>query len=65
MPTYEYTCTNEVCHHAWEAEQSIKEPALTECPICKQETAKRLIAGGTTFVLKGGGWYAQGYSKGA
>ena len=62
--TYEYTCL--ACQHEWEAEQSISEKALTECPQCHQSTAKRMVSGGAGFILKGGGWYADGYgSKGS
>jgi putative FmdB family regulatory protein len=62
--TYEYVCT--ACSHQWEAEQSISEPPLTTCPVCHKETAKRQVSGGQGFILKGGGWYADGYgSKGA
>lgn len=62
--TYEYTCL--ACQHEWEAEQSISAKALTECPQCHQATAKRMISRGAGFILKGGGWYADGYgSKGA
>jgi len=61
--TYEYTCL--ACQHEWEAEQSISAKALTECPQCHQATAKRMISRGAGFILKGGGWYADGYgSKG-
>ena len=59
--TYEYACT--ACGHAWEAEQSISAAALTECPECKQATAKRQVSGGAGFILKGGGWYADLYSS--
>src|SRR5688572_9407235 len=62
--TYEYTCL--ACQHEWEAEQSISAKPLTECPQCHQSTAKRMVSGGAGFILKGGGWYADGYgSKGA
>jgi putative FmdB family regulatory protein len=62
MPTYEYAC--EACGNNWEAEQRITAPALKECPKCGQPKARRLISG-SRFVLKGGGWYADGYgSKG-
>jgi putative FmdB family regulatory protein len=63
--TYEYVCT--ACQHEWEAEQSISESPLKKCPSCKKSTAKRQISGGQGFILKGGGWYADGYgsSKGA
>lgn len=59
--TYDYVCT--ACAHAWEAEQRISEPALTECPECHQATAKRQISGGQGFILKGGGWYSDLYSS--
>lgn len=61
MPTYEYACTS--CGNEWEFEQSIKDSALTECPKCKQATAKRQISRGTGFILKGGGWYSDLYSS--
>lgn len=60
MPTYEYACTS--CGNTWEDIQKISEPALTTCPKCKNESAKRQISGGS-FILKGGGWYADAYSS--
>lgn len=61
--TYEYTCL--ACQHEWEAEQRISEKPLTDCPKCHQASAKRVVSGGAGFILKGGGWYADGYgSKG-
>jgi putative FmdB family regulatory protein len=59
--TYEYVC--EACGHQWEAEQSIKDAALKKCVACGKSTAKRLVSGGTGFLLKGGGWYADGYGS--
>lgn len=61
MPTYEYACSS--CGNEWEAEQSIKADALTECPKCNQSTAKRQISRGTGFILKGGGWYSDLYAS--
>ena len=62
--TYEYLCT--ACAHEWEAEQRISEAPLTDCPACGAATAKRQISAGAGFILKGSGWYADGYSgKGA
>lgn len=60
MPTYEYDCI--ACAHAWELEQSIKAEPEKSCPACNQETARRLVSGGT-FVLKGDGWFKDGYTK--
>jgi putative FmdB family regulatory protein len=59
--TYEYVCT--ACGHQWEASQSIKDAPLKECPSCHGQTAKRQVSGGTGFVLKGSGWYADLYSS--
>lgn len=61
MPTYEYICSS--CQNEWEFEQSMKDAALTECPRCKQATARRQISRGTGFILKGGGWYSDLYSS--
>jgi len=60
MPTYEYACSS--CANQWEEIQKISEPATTTCPKCGKDTAKRQISGGT-FILKGGGWYADLYSS--
>lgn len=57
MPTYEYAC--EACKHLFEAEQSIKEPPIAECPKCKAAAVKRLISSGA-FVLQGRGWFNTG-----
>lgn len=60
MPTYEYAC--EACANTWETEQRITEAALKDCPKCGEPKARRLISG-SRFVLKGGGWYADGYGS--
>ena len=59
--TYEYACT--ACGHEWEAEQSIREAPLKKCPKCGKNHAKRQISRGAGFILKGGGWYADGYGS--
>jgi putative FmdB family regulatory protein len=60
MPVYEYAC--EKCGHELEAEQRITDPPLKTCPRCKARRLKRLISQ-TSFVLKGGGWYADLYAS--
>jgi putative FmdB family regulatory protein len=60
MPTYEYGC--EACGKKWELEQRITEDPVKKCPKCGKLKAKRLISGGS-FMLKGGGWYADGYGS--
>lgn len=59
--TYEYVC--EACGHQWEAQQSIKDSPLKKCVSCGVDRAKRLVSGGTGFLLKGGGWYADLYGS--
>ena len=58
MPVYEYLCAK--CEHEFEREQRITEDPVKTCPKCKARRVKRLISQ-TSFVLKGGGWYADGY----
>lgn len=53
MPTYSYKCKN--CGHAFDAQQSINDKALTECPECKGELQKLFGVGSITF--KGSGFY--------
>jgi putative FmdB family regulatory protein len=59
--TYEYICA--ACAHQWEAEQRISEAPLTDCPACGAAAAKRQISAGAGFILKGSGWYADGYAS--
>jgi predicted nucleic acid-binding Zn ribbon protein len=40
----------------------MKDDALTVCPKCTGTDIQRLITGGNGFQLKGGGWFADGYS---
>jgi putative FmdB family regulatory protein len=61
MPTYEYCC--DACGHEFEASQRIIEPPIRTCVRCKKDAVIRKISR-PSFVLKGGGWYADGYSRG-
>ncbi|MFH1809382.1 MAG: FmdB family zinc ribbon protein [Pseudomonadota bacterium] len=49
MPTYVYQCAS--CGE-FEQQQSILAPALERCPQCGGQV-QRLIAGGTSFIMKG------------
>jgi len=60
MPTYHYACN--VCKHEFEAEQSIKDEPLLECPLCRVCALYRLIYP-SEFVLKGDCWAKDGYEK--
>lgn len=59
MPIYEYKCS--ACEEQLEVMQKISDPRLTVCPECGGELSK--LISNTSFVLKGGGWYADGYSS--
>jgi putative FmdB family regulatory protein len=61
MPTYEYRCQE--CKQEFEQTQSVKEDPIKTCPKCGKDSAQRLISSGN-FILRGGGWYADGYSGG-
>jgi len=60
MPTYSYQC--EACDREFEKEQRISEAAIRKCPSCGKLKLRRLITSGN-FILKGGGWYSDGYGK--
>ena len=59
MPIYEYTCKK--CGKNFECMQRITEPPIAPCPKCGA-AADRLISA-TSFTLKGGGWYKDGYAS--
>jgi len=59
MPIYEYQC--EKCGHEFEREQRISDPPVKTCPECRSRRVTKLISL-TSFTLKGGGWYADGYA---
>ncbi|MDO9082244.1 MAG: zinc ribbon domain-containing protein, partial [Humidesulfovibrio sp.] len=55
----EYNCQD--CKQIFEDWQKNYEERDIPCPVCGGQ-ASRLISS-TSFVLKGGGWYASGYSE--
>lgn len=59
MPIYEYACDK--CGHEFEREQRMSDPPIKTCPKCKGRKVTKLISR-SSFVLKGGGWYADGYA---
>jgi putative FmdB family regulatory protein len=61
MPIYEYRC--EECGHEMEKLQKMSDPALTECPECKQDALKKVISA-AGFRLKGSGWYETDFKSG-
>lgn len=59
MPVYEYECNT--CAKIFEVQQKMADAPLTDCPEC-DGTLKKLISS-SSFQLKGGGWYADGYAS--
>tara|TARA_R100001082_G_scaffold29786_1_gene14942 strand:- start:1057 stop:1251 length:195 start_codon:yes stop_codon:yes gene_type:complete len=60
MPIYEFKCQQ--CKDQFEVLVRTKTEEIA-CPVCKSGRVTKLVSGGG-FILKGGGWYADGYSKG-
>lgn len=60
MPTYSYTC--DACGKSFEKEQRIVEDPIKVCELCGKPQARRQIVSGN-FILKGGGWYSDGYGS--
>lgn len=58
MPVYEYECKK--CSKIFEVQQKMADQPLTACPEC-QSPVKKLVSM-SSFQLRGGGWYADGYS---
>ncbi|MCL1915892.1 MAG: zinc ribbon domain-containing protein [Desulfovibrionaceae bacterium] len=58
MPIYEYRCPE--CHQVFEEwTKVVDDMEAPLCPVC-DAPAERIISN-STFVLKGGGWYATDY----
>lgn len=58
MPIYEYHCS--VCGKDHEIIQKVSEAPLTVCPACGGSIQKKVSL--SSFQLKGGGWYKDGYA---
>jgi putative FmdB family regulatory protein len=61
MPVYEYEC--QACDEVFEVQQKIADDPLSNCPKCHGPVKKLMSM--SSFQLKGGGWYADGYSSAA
>ncbi len=59
MPVYEYECP--ACEIVHEVQQRMADAPLTDCPDCGGPVSK--IMSRSSFQLKGGGWYADGYAS--
>lgn len=58
MPVYEYECPS--CEKVFEVQQRMSDEPLKNCPDCEAEVRKLVSV--SSFQLKGGGWYTDGYS---
>ncbi len=59
MPVYEYECS--ACQKVFEIQQKMADDPLKNCPEC-DGVVKKLMSM-SSFQLKGGGWYADGYTS--
>lgn len=59
MPIYEYRCLS--CGRKIERVQKFSDEPLSVCPECGGSLSKLISS--TSFVLKGSGWYSDGYSS--
>lgn len=57
MPIYEYECAD--CGHVIEVMQKVSARAPGRCEKCSGKLNKKVSV--TSFQLKGGGWYSDGY----
>jgi putative FmdB family regulatory protein len=60
MPIYEYRCKS--CGTLIEVIQKFDDKPLRKCRECSGRLEKQISR--TSFQLKGGGWFAQGYGSG-
>ena len=60
MPIYEYLCIS--CGFEFEEVQKFSDPSFEECPDCGEKSAERQVSM-SSFHLKGGGWFKDGYSN--
>jgi len=59
MPVYEYECKQ--CMKVFEMQQKMADKPLSNCPDCNAPVKKLMSM--SSFQLRGGGWYADGYSN--
>jgi len=60
MPIYEYECVD--CGNLIEVIQKVNARAPGRCEKCSGKLKKKISR--TSFHLKGGGWYSDGYGDG-
>ena len=64
MPSYTYKCADGHTHKSHPTTPVCKRNDPRPCPECGKETTRAAFEKGAgSFILNGGGWYADGYSK--
>lgn len=64
MPIYDYKCLSCKKEYSvfYTSQSSVKQEEPKEkCPKCESLKKEKLISKATSFVLKGKGWYKDGY----
>ncbi|MCI0571490.1 MAG: zinc ribbon domain-containing protein, partial [Myxococcaceae bacterium] len=61
MPIYEYACAQ--CGKTNDVLQKVSDPTPPTCVECGAEGTLSRVVSRTSFVLKGGGWYADLYGS--
>jgi len=61
MPLFDYKCTE--CEQITEVLQKHNDEELIQCSECDCVDSMERILSPSSFILKGGGWYKDGYSK--
>jgi putative FmdB family regulatory protein len=61
MPIYEYACNS--CGKTIDVLQKVSAPAPEVCSACGAQSSLSRVVSRTSFVLKGGGWYADLYGS--
>ena len=59
MPIFNFVCRS--CFHSFE-ELVMHHADIVMCPDCFSNSCDKQFTGGSSFVLKGGGWEADGYA---
>ena len=59
MPIYHYRCS--ACEQTQEVIAKMSDPAPSRCDACGAEGSLSKQIARSSFQLKGGGWYKQGY----
>jgi len=60
MALYEFICKK--CNNKFEEIRKFSDESPIVCPFCNSKRVKKIISK-SSFILKGNGWYKDGYGK--